>query len=369
MKFSITANRLVSHLQAVMGAVPSTSTLPVALHVLIRAQGNRITLMGTDLHLSLTATRPADIERAGELCTPAKKLFDVCKALPALCEVRLEEKDGKLELRANRSRFSLSTLPAAEFPSMDDAAMPVEVEVTQPQLQRLLKKTSHAIAAKDVRYYLMGVCLDLRDGQLNAAASDGHRMAVARSQVGNRHDSQSCIVPKRTAAVLEGLLTNAEAPVTLRMGSTQLAVDLPFGEDGLLQFSSRLIDAKFPDYERIIPKSNNRTLLVHREEMASAVNRIGLMANKHGGIQLSMTPNYLSLKTWNEDSEEATDGVDAEYQAPDLEIGFCFSYLLDALKTITSPQAVIAFGDAKAACRITDPNDDGVTFVVMPMLL
>lgn len=367
MKFTIPAKRLADHLQAVIGAIPATSTMPILACVLIRAEAGRLTLQGSDTQLQLTASRPADIEQPGELCTPAKKLLSICKALPASCQVTLQESKGKLEVRSNRSQFSLSTLPAADFPSADQSVMPVEVEVTQAKLQRLLKKTAHAMATQDVRYYLNGTALDLRGGTLNAVATDGHRMAIYSTPVDNQDDAQMCLVPRHTASILEALLATVDTAVTLRMGATQLAVDLPLGDDGVLQFSSGLINGRYPDYQRVVPRGNNRALIANREELAGAVARIGLLSSKSGGMQINLSRDHAAVTCWNESQERATDGIDAEYAATDLEIGVCYSYLLDSLKVISASQAVITFGTAENALLLTDPDDDALVLVVMPM--
>lgn len=368
MKLTIQAATLLNQLQAVIGAIPTKAQPEILTHVLINAQTGRLTLTGYNLQLQLVASQSCSIDEPGALTTPAKKLLDILKSLPSTADVKLDAIDGKLVLRAMRSRFSLSTMPAGEFPNVEQIATPIEVQISQQHLQRILKKTAHAMGVNDVRYYLNGVNLDLQDNRLRAVATDGHRMAIAGAEVDSTGETMSCILPDGAANNLSSLLTNSETEITLRLGSQHFHAELPFGDSGRLDFISSLIDGKFPNYNRVIPSRNDKTILATREDLCIAIARVGLVANKYKGMRWELTPDCITVSC-TDGSEEASETVTVEYAGTPLELGFNFGYLLDALKTISATTVNLSLGDVSSSAMITDPNDASAMYIVMPMRL
>lgn len=367
MKISMNTKALLNQLMAVSGAVENKSTIDVLTHVLIQAENGRLTLTGTNLTLQLIASRPEHIDEPGAVTAPLKKLLDICKNLPALSGIELTATDDKLVVKSGRSRYTMATISAREYPNVERAETPATINVSQAELQRILKKTAHAMASQDVRYYLNGTLLHLHDGQLRAVATDGHRLATCSTPVSAAGTSMS-ILRRDTATVLLGLLTASKDEITLRLGSTHMQAVLPLGDDGTLTYISSLVDGKYPDYQRIIPRDSKDSILTSRDEFAQALTRVSLLSDgKFPAGAILVSPDLIRLQlSAKSGTDEANDEVSAEYNGPAIENGFNLTYFIDALKSVEAAQAVLHLASGTTAAKITDPQDDTAVFIVMP---
>ncbi len=365
MKLSISRETLLKPLQAVMGVVERRQTMPILANVRLAADDGAMTITATDLEVELQAKTEAEaIERGGQITVPGRKLLDICRALPEGADIRLNTEGDRLQLRSGRSRFVLSTLPAEDFPVIDDIEASNELGLPQTGLARLLDKTHFAMAQQDVRYYLNGLLLEVGADRLRAVATDGHRLALSELEIDGARSSQQVIVPRKGVLELQRLLGNADE-IELAIGPKHLRARL-----GDIQFTSKLIDGRFPDYQRVIPEPQDNILHADRDALRHALQRAAILSNeKYRGVRLEITSNQLVIEANNPDQEEAQDEVEVEYQGASLEIGFNVTYLLDALAAIDQDTVEIGFVDANSSCLIHAPGVEHTRYVVMPMRL
>jgi len=369
MKLTMNREKLLKPLQAVQGVVERRQTLPILANFLLVIDEGRLSVAGTDMEIELVASMDlGDAEaEAGEVTVPARKLVDICRALPADADVHLEVDGERAQLRSGRSRFSLTTLPAADFPSSDNLSLDLRLTVKQGELKRLIELTHFAMAHQDVRYYLNGLLLDIGDGVLKAVATDGHRLAIAELAVETGDAARQVIVPRKGISELLRLLGNGDEEIVLEIGPNAIQVNLPE-----VRLTSKLIDGNFPDYRRVVPKedSTDKTITVDRELLRQSLSRASILSNdKYRAIRLCLMPNVLRVVARNPEQEEAEDEVEVAYDGDELEIGFNVSYLIDALTVLPSEEAVIHLGDSSSSCLITPTGEGDCQYVVMPMRL
>ena len=370
MKFTVDRDTLLKPLQTVLGVVERRQSLPVLANVLLQCKDDEIAITGTDMELELVARVDVSGADEGEATLPARKLNDICRNLPADARVELSVDGEKATLRSGRSRFSLSTLPADEFPNADAPADGVDVSVPQGDLKRLIELTQFAMAQQDVRYYLNGLLLETSDGELRAVATDGHRLALAEMAMDTQafEDGRQLIVPRKAVGELQKLLGNGEDLVTLTLGSNTLRVTV--GETVL---TSKLVDGRFPDYRRVVPDEDrcDKVVSVDRDLFRQCLMRASILSNeKYRAVRLNLEKNALRVTANNPEQEEAQDEVEVEYSGEELEVGFNVTYLTDALAAVPGDTARLFMSDATSSCLIR-PTDDGTScrYVVMPMRL
>ncbi len=366
MKFSISREALLRLLQAVMGVVERRQTMPILANVLVIAHGDEIAITATDLEVELVARGKAEaIEANGDITVPGRKLLDICRALPDTAKIKFELDGDRLIVRSGRSRFVLSTLPAADFPVIDDIQDSRDLRLSQTDVAMLLDKTHFAMAQQDVRYYLNGLLLETGNNLVRAVATDGHRLALSEIESGVEQGGQQVIVPRKGVLELQRLLGNGDE-LDLSIGSNHIRARL-----GDIQFTSKLIDGRFPDYERVIPVPNdNNRLRAGREELRHALQRASILANeKYRGIRLELTKQSLKIQANNPEQEEAEDEIEVEYTGDNIEIGFNVTYLLDALAAVDGDEVEIGFIDSNSSCLIYAPGAAQSRYVVMPMRL
>ncbi len=301
------------------------------------------------------------------MTVPARKLVDICRSLPADGEIHLEVDGERARARSGRSRFTLATLPAVDYPSSDSLTGELRVTVKEGQLRRLLQLTHFAMAHQDVRYYLNGLLLDIGEGLLRAVATDGHRLAIAEIPVEIGDTARQVIVPRKGISELLRLLGSGDEEITMDVGSNAIQITLPE-----VRLTSKLIDGKFPDYRRVVPKAgdSDKTVVVDRERVRQALTRAAILSNdKYRAVRLCLEPNVLRVVANNPEQEEAEDEVEVVYQGEGLEIGFNVSYLIDALTALPGEEAEIHLGDASSSCLITPKGEGDCQYVVMPMRL
>lgn len=366
MKFSINRESLLKPLQQVAGVVERRQTLPVLSNVLLEVSGKRLSLTGTDLELELVAR--LDLEgdvQDGDTTVPARKLVDICKSLPAEAEIRFEVDGEKLLVRSGRSRFSLATLPANEFPSLDEATGGETFRMAPSALRHLIDSTAFSMAQQDVRYYLNGMLFEIKPSLIRSVATDGHRLAMCDCEVEGPATEASVIVPRKGVMELSRLLSDAPPEVAVTVGSNHVRVLA-----GDITFTSKLVDGKFPDYERVVPREGQRLVTADRETMRQALGRVAILSNeKYRGIRVQLAEGSLSVQANNPEQEEAEEEISVDYSGSELEIGFNVSYLLDVFNAMEGDSVEIQLGDSNSSALVADPDDRAALYVVMPMRL
>lgn len=365
MKFQATRETLLRPVQAVMGVVERRQTMPILSNVLLTAEGGELKVTGTDLEVELVSSIPLDAAEDGDVTVPGRKLLDILKALPDDAQLEVSLDKERLVIRSGKSRFTLSTLPAAEFPVIEDINAQRRFDVPQGTLKTLIERTAFSMAQQDVRYYLNGLLLELRGGTLRAVATDGHRLALYDVPAETGDGALQVIVPRKGVLELQRLLADVEDAVTLELGSNH--VRLAFGG---LRFTSKLIDGRFPDYERVIPQGGDKEVVADRQSLREALGRTAILSNeKYRGIRLTLSPGVLALQAHNPEQEEAEEELELDYNGGELEIGFNVTYLLDALGAIHGETVKLALSDSNSSCLMEEPGNPNARYVVMPMRL
>jgi DNA polymerase-3 subunit beta len=366
MKFTIQREAFLKPLQQVIGVVERRQTLPVLGNVLVNAGKKNIRLTATDLEVELQAQITAPVAESGDITLPARKLLDICRTLPEEAELDVSVKNERALVRSGKSRFTLATLPASEFPVIDKIKSARRFSMPQNDLHTLIERTAFAMAQQDVRYYLNGLMLEPDGGVLRAVATDGHRLALCQmaADVGTG-EQQQIIVPRKGVQELHRLLTDSDRAVQLELGSNHIRITT---DD--LRFTSKLIDGRFPDYQRVIPQQADKQLLVNRDLFRQALTRTSILSNeKYRGIRLDIAKNKLKIQAHNPEQEEAIEEIDATYDNDSLVVGFNVTYVLDVLNVLDSENVEIQLNDANSSALIHQPGSEDCRYVVMPMRL
>ncbi|MDP5210687.1 DNA polymerase III subunit beta [Microbulbifer sp. 2205BS26-8] len=368
MKFSVSRDALLKPLQLVAGVVEKRQTLPVLANVLLQLSGRELSLTGTDLEVEIVARLAVgEVELEGELTVPARKLLDICRSLPDGAELHLERDGERLVLRSGRSRFQLSTLPAADFPNQEEASAQTQFEIAQGEIHWLIEATGFAMAQQDVRYYLNGLLLECRPQQLRAVATDGHRLALCDRDAPGLNVSApvQAIVPRKGVLELGRLLEDSEVLAQVVLGNNHIRVAC-----GQFTFTSKLVDGKFPDYERVLPRDTGNVVYADRQELRQAFSRAAILSNeKYRGVRLQLAEGLLQIVANNPEQEEAEEQLEVDYVGEPLEIGFNVSYLLDVTSAIHSDQIRISLADANSSALLQQPEEGDTLYVIMPMRL
>ncbi len=365
MKFSAQRESLLQPLQAVAGVVERRQTMPILANFLLVAKGNQLSVTATDLEVELVATTSLDVDSDGEITVPGRKFLDICRALPDGAKVNVSTKGDRLVVQSGRSRFTLSTLAATDFPSIDDIQPQQTLRLNQKDCKRLLEKTHFAMAHQDVRYYLNGLLLDVSDSWVRAVATDGHRLALCEMPLdGQTPTEQQVIVPRKGVLELQRLLGD-DGEVEVSIGANHVRIEL-----NNIRFTSKLVDGRFPEYSRVIPSNTQFNLIAECATLKKALQRAAILSNeKYRGIRFGLAENLLRIQAHNPEQEEAEEELEVEYDGDSLEIGFNVNYLLDALGSVEADQAEIRLTDANSSCLIQEPGMEHCKYVVMPMRL
>jgi DNA polymerase-3 subunit beta len=365
MKFSAPREAILKPLQAVIGVVERRQTMPILSNVLLIARDGILSVTATDLEVELVAEGPIEAGSPGETTVPGRKLHDIIRALPERARVDVALTGDRLTIKAGRSRFTLSTLGAGDFPTIEDISAKQTLDVSAAAFQGLLQKTHFSMAQQDVRYYLNGLLLETDGKKLRGVATDGHRLALAEVELEKPATrSDQVIVPRKGVLELNRLL-GGEGRVELTLGANHLRARF----DGL-RLTSKLIDGRFPEYGRVIPKDPANVMTADRGLLRQALQRAAILSNeKYRGVRLQLSSNSVVIQANNPEQEEAVETVELEYAGEDLEIGFNVNYLLDALGAVEGEEVAVGVTDADSSCLITQPGHDEAKFVVMPMRL
>jgi len=355
---------LLKPLQAVSGIVERRHTLPILANVLVEVKEGRLYVTATDLEMQITAHTDWAGKEAQAITVGARKLQDLLRALPDDTTLNVEASGSKLTVRSGRSRFNLQTLPAADYPRMGVATDRLQT-LTLPQrdLRALLRSVEFAMAQQDIRYYLNGMLLVTDKGSLQAVATDGHRLSWASLAVSGEFERQEVILPRKTVLELGKLLGDVDDPVTLELLASQ--VRFRFGN---VELTSKVVDGKFPDYNRVIPTGHSKMLVLERPQLLATLQRAAILSNeKFRGVRVVLAPQTLKIICTNTEQEEAEEELEVAYRGEPLDIGFNVTYLLDVLQNLGSEQVQLAFGDANSSALVTVPERSDFKYVVMPM--
>ncbi len=365
MKFTAAREALLKPLQAVIGVVERRQTMPILANVLLVAKDGNVAVTATDLEVELVANAEVEVEGAGEVTVPGRKLLDICRALPEEARLSIVLSGEKLAIKSGRSKFSLTTLPAADFPTIEDINAGQTIGLPQATLCKLFDKTHFSMAQQDVRYYLNGLLIETDGKHLRAVATDGHRLALCQVELGGKKmPEQQVIVPRKGVLELQRLMSG-EGDVDLQLGSNHIRIEL----EGI-RFTSKLIDGRFPEYERVIPQDTSNELSADRDLLKGALQRTAILSNeKYRGIRLIIRDSGMVLQAHNPEQEEAEEELEVSYKGDDIEIGFNVNYLLDALGAIESGEVTLSVVDSNSSCLLREPGNDGYKYVVMPMRL
>lgn len=356
---------LLAPLQSVSGIVERRHTLPILSNVLLEKKGDRLTLLATDIEIQITtSTEGAGGDGDGAVTVGARKLQEILRSLPDTTEVSLVLEDKRLLVRGGKSRFSLQTLPADDFPRMTvNEGETKQFSISQKAFRQLISKTQYSMAAQDVRYYLNGLLLLVEGKELRAVATDGHRLAYASVEIDTDLPRQEMILPRKTVLELNRLLLDNEDALNITLTPNQ--VRFAFGSVVLV---SKLIDGKFPDYERVVPATLKNHMKVGRQTLMQAMQRAAILTNeKFRGVRVVLGENSLKLIAANAEQEEAVEEIEVDYTGDVIDVGFNVGYLLDVLNNIHTEEIQWSFNDANSSALITVPGNDRFKYVVMPM--
>ena len=365
MKLTAEREKLLAPLQAVIGVVERRQTMPVLANVLLGVAEGKLSIAATDLEVELVAATEVTVQQPGDITVPGRKFLDILRALPEKSSVSMSTEGEKVVIRAARSRFTLSTLPAAEFPVIDDINAQQTVQIPRKELARLLEKTHFSMAQQDVRYYLNGMLLEIDGAMLRAVATDGHRLALCEAALeAKAKTSQQVIVPRKGVLELQRVLTY-EGTAAVAIGTNHVRAQI-----GDVRFTSKLIDGRFPEYSRVIPAAPGAAIRADRDVLRQALQRTAILSNeKYRGIRINVRNNAITVQAHNPEQEEAEEEIEVSYSGDELEVGFNVNYLLDALAAIDGQEVELGLTDSNSSCLIRSPGNSSARYVVMPMRL
>jgi len=362
----ISREDLLKPLNQVAGIVERRQTLPILSNLLIRCNDNNASITGTDLEIEVISKINTDEVKPGEATLPARKLLDICRALPTDASIKIVATGEKAVVTSGKSRFTLLTLPAEDFPSLETGNWDLSLEVPQNELKSLLEKTQFCMAQQDVRYYLNGLLLEFSGKILRAVGTDGHRLGI--SEIALKEDSgdkKQFILPRKGVHELIRFMEDVDDVVKVSINTNHIHVDL----NGL-SVTSKLIDGRFPDYHKVIPASQSKQVKLIREAFKAALNRAAILSNeKYRGIRFNFTPEMLTISAHNPDQEEAQEEVAIEYDGEELEIGFNSNYFIDAVSALNGNEIIVGLNDTSSSGVLNLPGDTTTKYVVMPMRL
>jgi len=363
--FKSTQDKVLAALQSVAGIVERRNTLPILANVLLRKTGSQLQLTTSDLEIQIRTTASLEGDEGSFATTlGARKLIDILRTMPGDQTVSLESNAGKLLLKGGKSRFTLQSLPAEDFPLVQESASfgPV-FSVPQKTLKGLLGQVSFAMAVHDIRYYLNGILFVAEGKQLSLVATDGHRLAFASATLDVEVPKQEVILPRKTVLEMQRLLSDKEGAIEMQFAANQAK----FSFEGM-EFVTKLVEGKFPDYNRVIPKNHKNIVTLGRLPLLASLQRTAIMTSeKFKGVRLNVEPGVLRVASNNAEQEEAVDELDIDYDGDTIEIGFNVTYLIDALQNMSQEMVRIELSDGNSSALITNPDDNAFKYVVMPM--
>lgn len=365
MRFTVQRETMLKPLLLTSGVVERRQTLPILSNILLSVKPDSLSITSTDLEVEMVVRTPIDSSEAGDITVPARKFLDIFRALPEQARVDVSVEGDKVIIRSGRSRFSLATLPASEFPSLENVAGTINLDVPKDALKTLIDRTQFAMAQQDVRYYLNGLLLEINDNQIRAVATDGHRLALCEQSIVGRQveDNQQFIVPRKGIQELGRLLENSSDMVSLVLGPNFIRL-----ASAEFMFTSKLVDGRFPDYQRVLPQGGDKKVIVNRNILREALIRAAILSNeKYRSIRFQLSSGNAKIFAHNPEQEEAEEDIEVNYQGESLEIGFNVHYILEAINAVDKDTVELLMSDANSCCLIQGTGADYCRYVVMPM--
>lgn len=366
MKFTVAREQLLKPLQQVSGALGSRPSLPILGNILLVVEQGCLSMTGTDLEVEMIAklALEGDVEE-GAVTVPSRKFLDICRGLPDSANIAVSLEGDRAIIRSGRSRYTLSVLPAADFPNIEDWQSEVEITLPQGQMRQLIDSTQFSMAHQDVRYYLNGMLFETDGQQLRSVATDGHRMAVCAVATHDVLPAKQIIVPRKGVMELMRLLDSPDEEIRLQIGHSNIRAEV-----NNYIFTSKLVDGRFPDYRRVMPQNSNKVVEASCDELRKAFSRAAILSNeKFRGVRVNLSPGEMRITANNPEQEEAEEFLDVDYQGEALEIGFNVSYVLDVLNTLKCEQVRWSLTDANASALLEDSANGEAMYVVMPIRL
>lgn len=366
MQINITRDELLKPLSYVAGVVEKRQTLPVLSYVLLRQQSGSMTLTGTDLEIEVIATIKKTDGSDNDLTLPARKLFDICRALPAGAEISIRKDGEKAVIKSGKSRFTLATMAVADFPFIQPAQWEQALTLSRKSLKLLLEQTHFCMAQQDVRYYLNGLLLEITEKHIRAVATDGHRMAVSEVAIERGIKSgKQIIVPRKGIQEMMRLLDDTDDAIEIQVGTNHLKA-----QTSDYAFTSKLIDGRYPDYTKVIPSSQSKQLKLPRETLRETLSRVAILSSeKYRGVRLSLGNKMLRVTAHNPEQEEAQEELATDYNGDSMEIGFNVNYMIDAISALHTEQVIFGLNDPNSSCTFQSPDTHYPQYVIMPMRL
>ncbi|NOQ63104.1 MAG: DNA polymerase III subunit beta [Methyloprofundus sp.] len=366
MKFIINRELLLTPLQQIVNVIEKRQTMPILANVLFRLTHNQLTLTGTDLEVQIVVKVALDNEIEGSITIPARKLLDICRLLPSGADIKFDLIDSKLKITSGRSRFSVSTLKADDYPNFEMNTMDCQFTMQAGQLKNALDKTMFCMANQDIRYYLNGIMLSIFNQQLKLVGSDGHRLSIYEDKIEQETGMEMrIIIPRKGVIELARLLDDDELEVQIEFSRNNIRVVI-----GTLIFSAKLVDSKYPDFSKVFEQAFNSPIHIQKQHLKDALTRVAILSNeKFRGVEFVIDGNNLQISTNNPEHEEADEEVAIEYLGEPLAIAFNSQYVLDAVANLDSELAVLTIAENASCCFIEEPSAQKYKFIVMPMRL
>ncbi|MFT6207113.1 MAG: DNA polymerase-3 subunit beta [Colwellia sp.] len=367
MKFSLNRESLLKPLLLVSGAVERKSTLPILGNILFDVSGQSLTLTATDLELEMVSSTQIDNQGDdGKITIPARKLLDICKSLPDDSILSFESTNEAITISTGRSKYSLSTLPAVDFPNIEEWKGDVEFQLFKSDLLRLIESTHFSMANQDVRYYLNGMSIETEGNEIRSVATDGHRLAICKISSNELTlPSRQVIVPRKGILEIIRLLDHVEENVQVFLGSNHIRII-----DSEFSFTSKLVDGRFPDYRRVLPRNGDKVLNTSKDNLRQLLSRASILSNdKFRGVRLNFSKHELKITANNPEQEQAEEVLEINFPYDEVEIGFNVNYVLDVLNAIKEPEVKFTLADANSSVVIEGAESNEAIYVVMPMRL
>ncbi|MGE0385339.1 MAG: DNA polymerase III subunit beta [Gammaproteobacteria bacterium] len=366
MKLKTNRDEILVPLQTVHSVVERRQSLPILGNVLLSAEAGTLTLTATDMEVETVVAIPIEGDESGQMTLPARKFVDIVRALPAGSVIQIESKEKQATLRSGRSRFSLATMPAVEFPSVGEFEASLKIKAEGRAILAMIQQTQFAMAHNDVRYYLNGLLLEFSPNRIRSVATDGHRLALAELEVAiETTGTRQIIVPRKGVLELLRILETADGEAEINVSDNHVQALV-----GGNRVTSKLIDGKYPDYERVIPRNADKLVIADREALRQGLARTAILSNeKFRGVRFLLSAGSLTAQAHNPDQEEAEEVIEVTYDGGELEIGFNANYVLDVLNTLRTEQVRLEFSDSNSSCLITPADGGHCRYVVMPMRL
>ena len=364
MNIKIDRELLLTPLGNVSGIVEKRHALPILSNLLLESQQGNLKFTATDLEMQISTHVKIELSEDFQITTSAKKLFDITRALPEKSKIDIRIEENKIIVKAKKSRFNLQTLPPRDYPVMKkEEEGAVELKLSQKEFKGLLKQVDFAMAQQDIRYYLNGLLIEVKEKNINIVGTDGHRLSFTSLELKLPAKPIQAIVPRKTIVELVKLLNDTDDPLEISFSKNQ--VNFKFNDIDLI---TKVIDGKFPDYSRVIPEGHNNVFNIDRVALLDSMLRASILSNdKYRGIRMAVEENNLKLVSNNSEQEQAEEELEIDYKGDKINIGFNVTYLIDVLTNIQSAQLTIAFKDSNSSCLVTIPNNAKYKYVVMPM--